>query len=354
MKSNITIISCANATSGIGRYSQEIHAAFLTKNLDSFYFSREKTNLPHSRAYPFLAPKSFRNKLGPHFLKFAIRNHQSDFWLADYVDSGSILGKKQTSAKRIITTVHDGIPFLFPKNESSFKTYVSQLELCSKNSDFLIVVSNCSKNDLLNFTKIPEEKIKVVYNGINHRVFNFSGKKIENSAFTIRYHGGLSMGHKNTQLLLYMAKILEERSIDFKLELAGAHPNSTPLPKMAAQMGLKKVHFVGYLPDSEIQSFLNQADLYVYPSKYEGFGFTPLEAMACGAPVISSNGGSLSEVLGNSAHLVEPEAEAFAEAVILLQNDIQRRNELSLSGLYHVKKYNWETCAQETLQLFHI
>lgn len=354
MNSNITIVSCANTTSGIGRYSQEIHAAFLRKNLDSFYFSREETLLPKSQVYSFLAPKSFRNSLGPHFLNFALRNQQSDFWLADYVDSGSILGKKRTSAKRIITTVHDGIPFIFPKNESAFKTYAKQLELSAKNSDFLIVVSQCSKNDLLNFTKIPESKIKVVYNGINHAVFNHSDSKKENDIFTIRYHGGLSMGHKNTQLLLYTAKILEEKSIEFKLELAGAHPNSTPLPNLATKLGLKNASFVGYLPDSKIQSFLNNADLYVYPSKYEGFGFTPLEAMACGVPVISSNGGSLPEILGNSALLVEPEAEAFAEAIILLQNDSERRNQLAKSGLNHVKNYNWETCTEETLKLFYV
>lgn len=348
---SITLVSCANRHSGIGRYTRELHRFYLNAGLQSRCISREATGLLSSKTYFFPLPKPFRNQYGPFFLRLAARRIKSDVWHADYVDAGSVLGTFNAGAKRCITTVHDGIPFLYPKNKEAAARYKKQLEASATASDALIVVSEVSKRDLLRFTDIPESKIAVIYNGINHELF-YPEPAPANAVFTIRYHGGLSTGHKNTPLLLKTARILEDRGVSFRMELAGANPNATPLPRMASEMRLKNVYFTGFIPDEKIRRYLSGGDLYVYPSLYEGFGFTPLEAMACGAPVLSSNGGSLQEILTGAAVLAEPDPEIFAAEVMRLMEDSAARKSMRIRGLEHVKQFTWDACAKATLALY--
>ena len=120
-------------------------------------------------------------------------------------------------------------------------------------------------------------------------------KKIVNKRFNIKYIGGLGAVHKNAVALIETARELRERGFDFNLEIGSGIAQYTELPALTKKYRLENhIHFKGFIPDNKLQNFLSEADVFLYPSFYEGFGFPPLEAMACGTAVVSSNTGSRS------------------------------------------------------------
>jgi glycosyltransferase involved in cell wall biosynthesis len=115
----------------------------------------------------------------------------------------------------------------------------------------------------------------------------------------------------------------------------------------------ENVHFVGHVPENDLPAIIKGADLLVYPSLYEGFGLPPLEAMACGTPVVASNTSSLPEVVGDAGVLVEPEDVAsIAAGIALVLNDAKLRTQLSARGLIRAQEFTWERAAWATLEVY--
>lgn len=350
---NIKLISCANTRCGIGRYTNELGNYLATTNNQVHGLRKDGGDSPHFDVYPHRSLRNLRHYIAPYYLSKAIRNKQADIWHADYVDAASSFFWHTPKRPYILfTNVHDAIPFLYPTSGIAFEIYKRQLAFAIKHSYKIVVVSEASKRDLIEFTGIQPEKVEVIYNGINHDVF-FPDHNVEyNKKFTIRYVGGLSGPHKNAETLIKVASILEQKGLDFVLEVGGGHPEKTVLPLLADSMNLKSVKFKGFVPDEELRPFLAGADLFLYPSRYEGFGFPPLEAMACGTATVSSNAGSLKEVLGDGAITVQPAAENLAmaaEAVIRqpdLKFDLQRR------ALKQSAKFTWEKSGEAHLSMY--
>jgi glycosyltransferase involved in cell wall biosynthesis len=124
--------------------------------------------------------------------------------------------------------------------------------------------------------------------------------------------------------------------------------------QLVDQLGLHDhVLFTDFIPDEDIPAMYNLADLFVFPSLYEGFGMPVLEAMACGCPVLTTETGCSPEVAGDAALLVDPYApDKIAEAIQRLLTDEQLRQGLIEKGLVRAKQFGWERCARETLALF--
>jgi len=140
------------------------------------------------------------------------------------------------------------------------------------------------------------------------------------------------------------------------LVIVGA-PNfwkSSPVAESVEKLGLKScVHFTGYIPEGDLPALYNGADLFVFPSLYEGFGLPVLEAMACGTPVITSNTSSLPEVAGDAALLVDPyDVDAIAEAMRRVLTDLNLAGELRVKGLARASEFSWERTARETLAVY--
>jgi glycosyltransferase involved in cell wall biosynthesis len=109
----------------------------------------------------------------------------------------------------------------------------------------------------------------------------------------------------------------------------------------------------GFVPERDLPALMSSAALFVYPSLYEGFGLPVLEAMACGAPVITSNRSSLPEVVGDAGLLVDPENEsALAEALIVILSNEARRQKMSRRGISQAARFSWEEAARKTLKVY--
>jgi glycosyltransferase involved in cell wall biosynthesis len=115
----------------------------------------------------------------------------------------------------------------------------------------------------------------------------------------------------------------------------------------------ERLRFTGYLSDEELRGLYSSCKVFIYPSVYEGFGLPPLEAMACGAPVIAGRIASLQEVLGSTARLVEPlDVEALAASIVELLKDESQRRALGAAGLKHAAQFSWEQTARQTLDVY--
>ncbi len=350
---DINIISCANSSCGIGRYTNELATRLVKNGNNVSVFRKDNPKPPTFQVYPHRSFKNLRHYIAPYYLSKAISKLDSDIWLADYVDASFAFSLKgNIKSENIFTNVHDAIPFKFPTSKFAFEYYKTQLNYAVKVSKKIIVVSEVSKFDLVKHVGINPDKIEVIYNGLNHDFFYPDIVKKENDVFTIRYVGGLSGPHKNAEALIEVAKILESKGHKFNMEIGGGHPENTILPSLVDKYNLKSVKFSGFIPDSDLRSFLAEADLFLYPSKYEGFGFPPLEAMACGTATVSSHAGSLYEVLGNGALTTFPLPKSLAKEVekIILNPSLKKRMERN--AIDQASKYTWNKSAEQHSDLF--
>ena len=268
---------------------------------------------------------------------------------------------------KIVTTMHAIEALVLSLEGSEFgeirfprlKRYI--LEKLFSKVDAVITISNHSKKDLMEYLKIPEEKIKVIYHGID-KIF----RPIDGANHAIRRYGIDSpfilhvsnyAPRKNPETLIKaFHKLKKEKMVNHKLVIAGRRWERSGIYDFVKKLDLQNdVIFTGNVPREDLVSFYNAADMFVYPTIYEGFGLPPLEAMACGCPVISSNVTSMPEVVGDAALLLgDPlDSQDLAEKMYSVLIDEDLRNKLREKGLKRAKIFSWEKCARETLEVYH-
>ncbi|ACF12856.1 glycosyl transferase group 1 [Chloroherpeton thalassium ATCC 35110] len=346
----LTLTSCLTQNCGIGRYTHELASYFHQSGLEVTLYRKDGGAEPYIKGYPYRSFKNLRYYVAPYYLSKALESVESDIWHADYVDAGWALALAKKSRQPVIVTAHDAIPFIYAKPLDRW-VYQYELKKTTEIADAIIVVSQKSKDDLIRHAQIPEEKIHVVHNGINHDFFYPEPNRKENSVFTIRYIGGLAK-HKNVESLIYTALLLERKNITCKIQIGGGFHQQTTLPKLVRELKVQNVEFKGFISNDKLRAFLASADVFLYPSLYEGFGFPPLEAMACGTATVSSNRGSLPEVLQNGAICCEPTPENFANAIESLYRHPSKLHALRERGLKTAAEYTWEKTAKQTLGIY--
>ena len=181
-------------------------------------------------------------------------------------------------------------------------------------AEVVFTVSENSKKDILRFYRVPEEKIAVVYNAVDARFVHrqradveylIDKYKLPRDKRVIMYVGNLKP-HKNLPKLLEAYSAMKDRE-NTCLVLVGKAFDSEDLTPEIKKLGIvDSVVRTGIIVDNELVDFYNLADLFVFPSLYEGFGIPPLEAMACGTPVVCSDNSSLPEVVGDAAYMFNP------------------------------------------------
>ncbi|KXX70519.1 glycosyltransferase family 1 protein [Flammeovirga sp. SJP92] len=354
---NIQFLSCLEGKFGIGQYSERLAQGMYRNGLEILLSRKKGTEFPFTNHYHHRSLKNLRNYIAPFYMSRELNQQHREYSIyhADNIDAftGFYWSNKNKTGKNIVT-IHDVIPLHFKNtNPLIHQYYLYQLNTSIKQSDLIITVSETSKIDLVNMTNVSPDKVKVVYNGIDHSTFYWDKNfKTQNEKFTIRYLGGLGVVHKNAVALIEVARILEEKGLDFSMEIGSGNAAYTNLPELVEKYQLQNVSFVGYVDDKDLQQFLQTADAFLYPSKFEGFGFPPLEAMACGTATVSSNEGSLGEVLKNGALLSTSAPEELAENIIKLMEDENLKKEYELKGIETAKKYTWEKATKDLESIY--
>ncbi len=265
-----------------------------------------------------------------------------------------------TKLENTVITCHDLIPWVYEKNRSSFwKNNINGL----KKADRIITVSEFSKNEIVNYVKYPEENIHVISNAVDHSIYYKNPDKsilnrlnISSKDHVILYVGSEEPRQNVDKLIKAFAK-LKKKLPEIKLIKIGdsnLHGAREKLLRLITQLNLENdIIFAGSVPEEELSKWYNAADLLVYPCAYAGFGLPPLEAMACGTPVITSNTTSLPEVVGDGGIMVDPhDIDALSNNMYkVLTNDDLRKNMIK-KGLRRVKLFNWDEAAKKTFEVY--
>lgn len=242
------------------------------------------------------------------------------------------------------------------------------LNMMVAKADKVIAVSQSIKKDLQDVLECPADKIEVIYSGFDKR---FSEPSTSTREKVLQKYGignekymlflGTIEPAKNIAKLLEAFKIFKQDKIskgieaEYKLVLAGKNGwMAKEYREIAKDLGIDRdVIFTGYIIGDEIVSLFSQADFFVMPSLYEGFGTTVLEAFATGTPAIVSGVSSIPEIAGEAAEFVDPlDSQNIANAMFKLAGDENLKQSLREKGKKQVEKFNWEKCARETLDVY--
>jgi len=272
---------------------------------------------------------------------------------------------------KTIVTVHDlavyKVPDVFPSLAATKTRAV--LNLMTSKADKIIAVSESTKKDVHEIFKSPEDKIKVIYSGFDKRLFEDSGitreRVLEKYGIKDRYilFLGTLEPIKNVVRLFEAYKLFrsscknnkENIKCDWKLVMAGKKGwLAKEYKQIAKDMGIgKDVIFTGYVIGDDLVPLFKNADFFVLPSLYEGFGTTVLEAFATGTPAIVSNVSSLPEIAGDAALFVNPlDVQNIADAMAQFAYNENLKNEYREKGKKHLEKFDWKKCARETLEVY--
>lgn len=265
-----------------------------------------------------------------------------------------------------VATVHDVVFRARPELvDAGLRGYLDRWTEHSLDvADAIVTVSEFSKREIVGAYGAPAEKVHVIYNGIGPefqgREAGDAGKQLrEKHALPERFvlYVGSLEAKKNIDRLLDAFSILvkEGRAGDRELVLAGGRGGQAYDVEAAIDRAGVREHVIvtGYVADEDVPVLMNMADLFVYPSLYEGFGLPPLEAMACGTPTVVSDAACLPEVVGDAA-LVAPAEDATGLAAVVERalGDKTLRGKLSQLGPKRAADFTWQRAARETLALY--
>ena len=261
----------------------------------------------------------------------------------------------------IVVTLHDVIPLARPDlvRPIDFWPWVFALHVDKRHVSHWITDSNYSKQDIIKYLTIPPERISVTYVPPDP-VFKPVEEK-EGIAEYVNEHYGIDSKfimfvgtidrRKNVVTLVKAFTKLKKRGYTHKLLIVGRKGWKCEETLQAIERSdfREDIIVLNYVSTQDLVKLYNLADVFAFPSLYEGFGLPPLEAMACGTPVITSNATSLPEVVGDAGIMVDPyDVGGFANAIERVLCDTRVRDEFSLKGIERAKQFSWEKTAKDT------
>jgi len=268
---------------------------------------------------------------------------------------------------RAVVTIHDCIHLRFPQYLPSRLGYGyarGQMWAATHRAARVITVSEASKRDILRYFRVPESRIDVIYNAIDDRFWQQPDAG-EIARVRERYrlddpfvlYAGNIKPHKNLERLIEAFHLLRQHAAmkDVQLLIIGDEISKYATLRRAVHRHKlhKHVRFFGFVSDQTLAALYRLANVFVFPSLYEGFGLPPLEAMASGTPVITSNVSSLPEVVGDAALMIDPyEPEAIADAMQRVLSDAALRADLSRRGLARAREFSWERSIARVREIY--
>ncbi len=264
-----------------------------------------------------------------------------------------------------VITIHDLVFMMYPHflTKASAR-YYGQIDQAVRRADGIIAVSQATKRDVMSLLGVPEQKVTVI-----HEAASAAFRPMNKEKAKQQIQGNLGV---TGDFLLFVSTIEPRKNLPTLLrafrQLLDSYDSSVKLVVAGSRGWLfdevfdlterldltENVLFVGRVSNQELVALYNAAEALVLPSLYEGFGLTPLEAMACGTPVVVSNVSSLPEVVGDAGLTFDPtDAEELTVALSRVLHDSELRTKLQTKGLKRAATFSWEKAARQTLELYH-
>lgn len=279
------------------------------------------------------------------------------FHSSDWLEPPTKFAKK-------VTTLHDLTVFKYPETFSPagghdiVKNQKRKLFFAKRECDRIICVSKTTKNDAMEILGIPERKLEVVYEAADPFYFPRGNEAVikVRDKFHIKGDFLLCVGtrepRKNLDRVVMAFSEITQKYPNLNLVIAGKYGwGDEKMSKVKGQMS--KVKILGYVEKEDLAGLYSGAIAFTYPSLYEGFGLPILEAMACGCPVVTSNLGSMKEIAGEAAVLVDPVSiSGIASGILKIVGDSKTRNDLINEGQKRNLEFSWEKTAFQTLDIY--
>jgi len=369
---NIGIVSSFidEKSGGIGVYTEnlvkKLNEIDFHNNYFLIHYERSTQDIYLENSEIIIPQKSFLNKMpGSYsFWRYYTLPKELKKYKLDVIHDPYELGPLSFSnpAAKIIT-IHDLTPLLFPEHFKSADVWLHRLLFSKtiKNVDKIITVSEYSKKDIIEHINAPEDKIEVVYNGKSEIFHPHTENEVEE--IKKRYNlpsefilcvGGLHPIKNIPRLLKAYKKVLESGYWQPLVIVGKKVDKWDPIFQTISQLGLEdKVLFTGHINDNDLSLLYSAAEVFVYPCLYAGFGLPPLEAMACGTPVISSNNSSIPEVVGDAGILIDPyQVYDISNALVHVLDDKSMQKKMIKKGKKQAELFSWENAARETLNIY--
>jgi glycosyltransferase involved in cell wall biosynthesis len=267
--------------------------------------------------------------------------------------------------RRQIMTLYDLTSLLFPKHHPWGRRVAHSMMIARSAAvaDGIIVISHHTKQDVMRYLGVPESKLYVVHPAASSL---FASKSVAQRSMALSKYGlpdksyilfiGNIEPRKNlVRLLVAYSEARKQLTRRHRLVLVGGQGwQNAEIFRKAEELDLgSDLIFLGYVPDEDLPALMSGAVVFVYPSLYEGFGLPPLEAMACGTPVITSNVASLPEVVGDAAILIDPyDTAALASSLTRVLESRELRQELHERGIKRAELFSWENTARQTVKVY--
>jgi glycosyltransferase involved in cell wall biosynthesis len=367
----VNALQLRTRNSGVGQYIYQMVSSLLSSGTDQLqiYLSRGMTPVEWSSGQIAVVKEiPFRKE------QFIFRNLYELFFFGATLgrDNLSLLWSPDTKLPLFlpsnipyVVTVHDLAIFREPETyELSRAIYWRKLfKHAIQSSACIVAISQTTRNDLIELMNVPPEKIRVIYNGVNPR-FRLIDDQDHLARVASKYglpkqfllFVGLFGPRKNIAGILQAYAILKKKhQVSHHLVMVGERGWRYRADlELVQRLGLEgDVVFPGFVEEDDLPAVYNLADVFIFPSLYEGFGLPVLEAMACGTPVVTSNLSALPEVVGTSGVLVNPrDPEEIASGVYHVLSNSKLASGLAKAGLERSSHFTWKNAAEELMEVF--
>ena len=362
IKVGIDIRSTLKRKTGIGYYTLNL-INYLAKvdSQSSYYLYSYIRPFDFKRRLPKLPGGNFHNRLDR--LKFQPNIKMKDM---DIFHSSSYDIPKFKSTKQI-TTIHDIIPLVYSEGypKDVLKGLEDKIKRILDKSDLIVVDSGNTRKDLEAKFSSAGKKIEIVYPGRDEAFHPIEDKKKIVNYLKEKYN-------LRKEFILFVGTIEKRKNVANLLRAFFDLKRGKKIPHLLVIVGMKgwggeeafnllenselkeEVKLLGYIQRKDMIPLYNAADLFVYASSYEGFGFPILEAFSCGIPVITSNTTSCGEIAGDAAFTIDPQnTGALKEAIERISADKGLREDLRSKGLKRARLFSWEETARQFQKIFH-
>lgn len=371
----IDAVSLLSPLTGIGRYTYEISCRLqkLSKGKYEIFFNygyhskelygldkQSTTEQKAKKLQSFIKKIPLLKKLSRSFYLFITKFYRTEY---DLYFQPNFIPNSNIKAKKLICTVHDFSFMLQPHwhTKELIAHYNKNFFSLIKKADHIITGSNFTKQEIIDYMQIPQDKISVIYHGVNHELYKqYPQNELQETKakFDLPKSFLLFVGsiepRKNLLTLLKAYNLLsKEEKCELPLILVGFKGWENREIMQEIEKNREYIRYLGFVSDSELAHIYNLATVFIYPSLYEGFGLPPLEAMACGTPVIVSNVASLPEVCGDAAIYIEPTNHIdIKNKILVIAKDEKLREELSQKSKAQAALFSWEKSASKHFEVF--